>query len=102
MSAGQIVFMIGIGLLALTIILAIIFHLKEPQYIPGSAAYKNTGRTPTQKPQSSYFAGGSAIHREPEEQAAPETVILDEEGERLTGGQTELLPAIEPMAETRF
>lgn len=38
MTTGQLIFFSGVGLLALTLILAIVFCIKKPQYIPENSA----------------------------------------------------------------
>lgn len=88
MTTGTMIFFSGVGLLILTIILAIIFALKKPQYIPEKAAYDGGDSKRTQKLRSGYPTNRLTIRREPERQKAPGTDMLREDTERLTVEQT--------------
>lgn len=91
MSTGQLMFYSGFALLNLTIIIAVIFLLKKPTYIPENAVYKNAGIGHTQRRQNGYPTERETIRREspaelmetellPQETAS---IILSEETERL-------------------
>lgn len=92
MTMGNIVFCSGVGLLVFTIVLGIIFWIKKPQYIPGSAAYDGTANQHTQKLRSGYPTDRLTIRRESKQPAAPGAIMLQEVTERLAAEQTEPLP----------
>ena len=100
MTTGQVLFYSGLGLLALTVILAIVFHLKRPKYIPENAAYDGTGDRTTRKLRSGYPTDRLTIRREPERSAMPGTMVLHEETEQLSAEQTEVLPGTAVLQET--
>ena len=54
MTAGNILFYSGVGLFALTVILAIVFLIKKPEYEPEKAAYDGRGGRKTQSLRSGY------------------------------------------------
>ena len=53
-STGQILFYSGAALLVLTIILAVVFIIKKPRYVPENAVYGNETPTRTQKLRNGY------------------------------------------------
>lgn len=92
MTTGQLVFYSGVGLLALTILLAVVFAVKKPRYDP-EAAGLGPGSGNTRKLRSGYPTDPLTIRREggaasaagtehlPEDPAQPGTVRLVEEAE---------------------
>lgn len=99
MTTGQILFYSGIGLLVLTIVLAIIFAIKKPQYKPGNAAYTAANGS-TQKLRNGYPTDPLTIRREPAQVVTLNTVLLSNETEKLIGTQTEQISSTEPIAGT--
>lgn len=88
MTTGQLVFFSGVGLLGLTVILAIIFAIKKPAYHPEAGiASAETGATG--KLTNAYSTEKMTIRRDkPQTQG---TELLDEKTELLTGDGTLLL-----------
>lgn len=84
MTAGHLLFYSGAGLLALTIVLAIVFVLKKPQYRPESEAYATPGGM--QKFRNVYPTDPITIRRDkPEKDAdAPAEAKTEQETEKLT------------------
>ena len=92
MTTGQLVFYSGVGLLALTILLAVVFAVKKPRYDPETAGL-GPGSGSTRKLRSGYPTDPLTIRREggaasaagtehlPEDPAQPGTVRLVEEAE---------------------
>ncbi len=54
MTTGQLVFYSGVGLMAVTILLAIFFVVKKPRYMPEQAGYIPAGPHQTQKLRNGY------------------------------------------------
>lgn len=90
MTTGQIVFFSGVALLVLTIILAIIFIIRKPKYIPGSAIYGEADRN-TQKLHNGYPTDRLTIRRESACSINPDTAVLSGGKARLAAEQTEKL-----------
>lgn len=101
MTTGQIVFFSGVALLVLTIILAIIFIIRKPKYIPGNAIYLETDKS-TQKLRNGYPTDRLTIRRESARSINPDTVVLSGGKARLAAEQTEKLmgTAVLPEFET--
>lgn len=101
MTTGQIVFFSGVTLLVLTIILAIIFIIRKPRYIPGNAIYGEADRD-TQKLHNGYPTDRLTIRRESARSINPDTVVLSGGKARLAAEQTEKLmgTAVLPEFET--
>lgn len=101
MTTGQIIFFSGVALLVLTIILAIIFIIRKPKYIPGNAIYGEADRN-TQKLHNGYPTDRLTIRRESTHSINPDTAVLSKGTARLTAEQTEKLmgTAVLPEAET--
>ena len=94
MTPGQIMFLSGGALLAITIILAIVFMIKKPKYHPGDAVAEGNGQTaplrngyPTE-PITARYKTEKSIHTDAAGQAEG-TMLLSE----VSGEETELLPA---------
>lgn len=101
MTTGQIIFFSGVALLILTIILAIIFIVKKPKYIPGNAIYSETDKV-TQKLRNGYPTDRLTVHRESAYSTNPDTAVLTGEASKLAATQTEKLMGTEviPGQET--
>lgn len=54
MSTGQLLFYGGVGLMAFTVLLAALFWIKKPQYMPSSTVYDDARARGTQKLRSAY------------------------------------------------
>ena len=92
MTTGQLVFYSGVGLLALTLLLAVVFAVKKPRYDPEAAGLGGPGRS-TQKLRSGYPTDPLTIRREPPAKAGAETERLPEAGTAvLPETETEPLP----------
>lgn len=99
MTTGQIVFFSGVALLVLTIILAIIFIIRKPKYIPGSAIYGEADRN-TQKLHNGYPTDRLTIRREPARSINPDTAVLSGGTARSTAEQTEKLMGTAALPES--
>lgn len=86
MTTGQMVFYAGIGLLGLTIILAIIFLIKKPKYIPSKATYDVPKGT--QKLRNGYPTDRLTIRREEPVKPVSETVKLPKKTVKLSDNET--------------
>lgn len=89
MTTGQLVFYSGVGLLALTILLAVVFAVKKPRYDP-EAAGLGPGTGSTRKLRSGYPTDPLTIRRASPAGAGVETERLPEDSAqpgtvRLTG-----------------
>ena len=91
MTTGKALFILGIVLMILTIILAILFLMKKPKYIPENAAVTVPGDPRTKSLKNGYPTNQLTIRREPappvtEPIPSPpvsETVLLDAAGETV-------------------
>ena len=83
MTTGQLVFYSGVGLLVVTLILAVVFWVKKPQYTPESAAHDGGEAQRTQKLRSGYPT--DPLTRRRDTPAAPTGTAVLRETERLTG-----------------
>lgn len=107
MTTGQILFYSGVGLLGLTVVLAIIFAIKKPQYKPGNVVYSAADGN-TQKLRNGYptdpltirrktgAAGAGAGYEETERIAVEQTEKISDTGvsqetELIDGQSTEML-----------
>lgn len=101
MSAGQLVFYSGGGLLVFTIILGIIFWVKKPQYVPESVAYDQEVGKNTRKLRSGYPTDYLTVRREPEQPIILETEVLQKSTAQLDIEQGDTLPdtAVLPNTE---
>lgn len=99
MTTGQLVFCSGIGLLMMTIALAILFAVKKPNYNPESIAYIELGDH-TQRLRSGYPTERLTIRREKRRTVEPSTVSENEETELLA--ETELLTDAASATETEL
>lgn len=54
MTTGELVFYSGVGLLAFTLLLAVVFLIKRPKYVPENLSNIQDGRGSTQKLRSGY------------------------------------------------
>lgn len=75
MTTGQLVFSAGVALLLATIVLAVVFAVKKPQYTPETAVGKFCDNQ-TAALRSGYPTDRLTQRRQP---AAPETVLLPAE-----------------------
>ena len=98
MTTGQLVFYSGIGLLIMTIALAILFAVKKPKYNPESIAYIEADGN-TKRLRSGYPTDCLTNCKETERMVNARTV-QQEKAELL--GETELLADDESTAETEL
>ena len=89
MTTGEIIFYAGAALLVLTIILAVVFAIKKPQYKPENAAYivSDAG---TQRLRNGYPTDRLTVRAETKSELVSQTALLDERTEILP--QTDVLP----------
>ena len=101
MTKGQLIFFSGVALLVLTIILAIIFIIRKPKYIPGNAIYSEIDKS-TQKLRNGYPTDRLTVRRESARSINPDTAVLSGETSKLAAEQTEKLmgTAVLPGSET--
>ena len=64
MTTGSIVFYSGVGLFAVTILLAIVFLIRKPQYNPQKAVYDGRGGRKTQSLRSGYPTDPLTVRQE--------------------------------------
>lgn len=76
MTTGELVFYSGVGLLAFTLLLAVIFLIKRPKYVPESLSHIPEGSGSTQKLRSGYPTE-SMTHERTQRRAG--TVPLEQE-----------------------
>lgn len=95
MTAGQVLFYSGIGLLALTIILTVVFIIKKPKYIPESTAYSGLSSGRTQRLLNGYPTDPVTIRRN----TAPKVDRQSQETEVMTGDPTELMSDAERLSD---
>lgn len=81
MTLGQLLFWGGAGLLGLTVILAVVFLIKKPKYVPSKAAYESSGET--QRLRNGYPTDRLTIRRDEPTKHVPETIRLEEETVKL-------------------
>ena len=74
MTTGQLVFYSGVGLLALTILLAVVFAVKKPRYDPETAGL-GPGSGSTRKLRSGYPTDPLTIRRASPRKARPSPVM---------------------------
>ncbi|MEY8316983.1 hypothetical protein AALB19_06620 [Oscillospiraceae bacterium 50-58] len=91
MTTGQMVFYSGVGLLVLTIIVALVFLIKKPKYIPETAVYGDAVSNVTQRLRNGYPTERVTIRRETA-QSQPEQGT-----ELIAGEETELLSQTEKL-----
>lgn len=91
MTTGQLLFYGGAALLGLTVILAIIFIIKKPKYVPESAAYDGADIGRTQRLRNGYPTDRLTVRRESAKQPAPETTVLPEGTEPITDATEKLV-----------
>jgi len=84
MTTGQLVFFSGVVLLGLTIITAIIFIVKKPQYIPKNAAYDVADEKATQKLRNGYPTNRLTVQQK--------VSVSGKETEKLSEGTVILFP----------
>ena len=77
MTKGQLIFFSGVALLVLTIILAIIFIIRKPKYIPGNAIYSEIDKS-TQKLRNGYPTDRLTVRRESARSINPDTAVLSD------------------------
>ncbi len=83
MTTGQLIFYSGVALLGLTVILAIIFIIKKPKYIPESAVYDSMASGKTQRLRNGYPTDHLTVRRKSVKQPSPETAVLSEKKEPI-------------------
>lgn len=91
MTTGQLLFYAGAALLGLAIILAVVFIVKKPKYVPESAAYDGLDTGVTQKLLNGYPTDRMTIRRD----SPRESVRRPEKTELMTDTSTELMPNTE-------
>lgn len=96
MTTGQLVFFSGVALLVLTIILAIIFIIRKPKYIPGNVIYGESDRN-TQKLYNGYPTDRLTIRRESARSINLDTAVLSGGTSKLAAEQTEKLMGTEVL-----
>lgn len=84
MTTGQLLFYSGAALLAVTIILAVIFWKKKPEYHPENAVYEFAGMQKTQKLRS---PSAPTAQQPPEQETAKATELME-----TSLVETELMP----------
>lgn len=102
MTTGQILFLSGIGLLLLTLILAVIFIIKRPKYVPDSTVYGSAAADKTQRLRNGYPTDSITIRRESAQSTGADTDKQDQETELLTEKLTELLPDTEQLQKAKL
>ena len=90
MTTGEIIFYAGAALLVLTIILAVVFAVKKPQYKPENAAYIGADAGSTQRLRNGYPTDRLTVRAETKSELVSQTALLDERTEILP--QTDVLP----------
>lgn len=101
MTTGQLIFYSGLALLGLTVLIAIIFLVKKPKYIPENAVYGNTGTGQTQRLRNGYPTERQTIRRDKSIKSAGSTELINTEMlVQKTSGlfqaeETEILPPTE-------
>lgn len=90
MTTGQLVFYAGVGLFILTVVLAVWFWIKKPEYDPGGAAYMD-GAAATQRLRSGYPTDRLTIRCQTAETCSLDTAALEEDHQKKSEDQTELL-----------
>ena len=98
MTTGQLVFYSGILLLCLTLIIAIIFILKKPNYTPENAGYRTakTSQIPNSYPtERQTIRRGEQIKSSPPTQLEETEKMENETAAIFQGGETEILPPTE-------
>ncbi len=107
MTTGMLLFYGGLALLVLTIILAVVFALCPPKYIPENAAIAGPGDSQTQPLKNAYPTNRLTVRRgsasaptEPIPASSdPQTALLNPtEDTALLDTPTELLPQSEETA----
>lgn len=97
MTTGQMLFYSGVGLLVLTILLAIVFLVKKPQYIPEQVGVGPDGSNQTQKLRNGYPT--DPVTRGKQEQQATELLVQDGGLTQMqTGAATELMTPEQPAS----
>ncbi len=91
MTTGQLLFYGGVALLVLTVILAVIFIIAKPKYVPQTAAYGGSDPGGTQRLRNGYPTDRVTVRRESSQPSAPAAGTL-KETELFTGELTELIP----------
>lgn len=100
MTTGQLLFYSGAALLGLTVILAIIFIIKKPKYIPESAAYDGTAPGKTQRLRNGYPTDHLTVRRESVKQPSPETAVLSEKMESIMDTTEKLVATTAKLPDT--
>lgn len=89
MTTGEVIFYSGLGLLGVTALLAILFWLKKPQYIPENAAYEE--RSPgTQKLRNGYPTDRLTIRKDASVPVETVSIPILEETPLLAQGTTQI------------
>lgn len=77
MTTGELIFTCGLGLLGLTVLLAILFLVKKPQYAPEKAVYAERISNETQKLRNGYPTDPLTVRRTSSRKAAPAKETAD-------------------------
>lgn len=98
MTTGQMMFYAGAALLAVTVILAVFFMVKKPEYhLENAASVPNDNRTAPLR--NGYPTDPLTVRRDISAKAAGETIPLAEETTPLAEETTPLVEATVPLAE---
>lgn len=97
MSTGQFIFYSGFALLGLTIIVAVVFLLKKPEYIPENAVCESAEAGRTQRLQNSYPPEREMIHRESSAELMETELLPQETALIFQSEETEILPPTEKI-----
>ena len=84
MTTGQLLFYGGAALLGLTVLLAIIFLIKKPKYVPESAAYAGADPGMTNSLRNGYPTDRMTVRRDQAQSTATEIVGQSQETQQFT------------------
>ena len=71
MTTGELIFTCGLGLLGLTVLLAILFLVKKPRYTPENAIYSDRVTSETQRLRNGYPTDPLTVRRTSSRKTAP-------------------------------
>ncbi len=91
MISGELIFYSGAGLLVLTVLTAIVFYVKRPQYVPENVAFDERGST--QRFQNGYPTARLTKRWQKEPLILPETEKVPETG--TANAETEKLNTLD-------
>ena len=101
MTTGELVFYSGVGLLAFTLVLAVIFAVKRPKYVPESLSHTPGGAESTQRLRSGYPTDAMTHPRTDSGKPSPSrgTVPLEQETAPLEQGTVPLEQGTVPLEQ---